>query len=187
MFEIWKITCGHHNHFHGSLQSLRTTVKNFYLKEMYVLFCPQWKQVAITIPHKILPYFNYFDAAMKSSPSPVTPKTMKTFLTSGTQLKAFCSPKPPSCDGDRDAQSLTQSQWAFGVTSITTSSVTHNPSLQWQGEGDAWGMGQKGTQFGVNRPRSGHRFGHSGINLGHATNKDTYPIPSMSLHLTLLF
>lgn len=66
---------------------------------------------------------------MKSSPSPVTPKAMKTFLTGGTQLKALCSPKPSSCDGDCDAQSLMQSQWAFGVTSITTSSVTHNPSL----------------------------------------------------------
>ena len=31
---------------------------------------------------------------MKSSPSPVTRKTMKTFLTSNTHLKALCSPKP---------------------------------------------------------------------------------------------
>ena len=44
---------------------------------MYVLFCPRWKQVTITIPHKILPYFNYFDAAMKSSP--VTPKDYENF------------------------------------------------------------------------------------------------------------
>ena len=220
---------------------------------------------------------------MKSSPSPVTRKTMKTFLTSNTHLKALCSPKPSlekamaphsstlawkipwmeepgrlqsmgllgvghdwatslslftlmhwkgngnplqcsclenprdrgawwaavsgvtqsqtqlkrpnssssskpsSCDGDYDAQSLMQSQWAFGVTSITTSSITHNPSLQCQGEREAWRMGQKGTQFGVHRPRSGHRFGHSGINLGHATNKDSCPIPCMSLHLTLFF